>query len=74
MPPMPGRPLGWLSYSDCRLLHSQCRTTKSSIWQINWLSPGECSGLAIARVLLAPRWLFLDEATSAMDEADEAAL
>lgn len=42
----------------------------------NWalqLSPGEQQRLAAARALLAkPDWLFLDEATSAMDEPAEA--
>jgi putative ATP-binding cassette transporter len=39
------------------------------------LSPGEQQRLAFARALLnAPRWLYLDEATSAMDEEDEAAM
>ena len=44
----------------------------------NWsgrLSIGEQQRLAFARALLyAPHWLYMDEATSAMDEEDEAAL
>ena len=39
------------------------------------LSPGEQQRLSIARALLnKPDWLFLDEATSAMDEGQESAL
>ncbi|MEZ5628691.1 MAG: ATP-binding cassette domain-containing protein [Rhodocyclaceae bacterium] len=39
------------------------------------LSPGEQQRLAFARVLLKrPRWLFLDEATAALDEATETRL
>jgi putative ATP-binding cassette transporter len=44
----------------------------------NWslqLSPGEQQQLAVARaILLRPDWLFLDEATSAVDEGTEAEL
>ncbi|GHU31806.1 ABC transporter [Betaproteobacteria bacterium] len=44
----------------------------------NWarrLSPGEQQRLAFARVLLhKPSWLFLDEATSSLDPANEAAM
>ncbi len=39
------------------------------------LSPGKQQRLAFARALLfAPQWLYMDEATSAMDEEDEATL
>lgn len=39
------------------------------------LSPGELQRLAFARILLArPDWVFLDESTSNLDAASEAAL
>ncbi|MCF4164371.1 ABC transporter ATP-binding protein/permease [Zavarzinia compransoris] len=50
------------------------RLDEEGHWQMR-LSGGELQRLAIARALvLAPKWLFLDEATSAMDEAMEARL
>ncbi len=52
----------------CRLPHLADRLDESNHWQ-RMLSPGEQQRLAFA-----PQWLFLDEATAAMDEEDEAAL
>lgn len=58
----------------CRLGHLATRLDESNHWQ-RLLSPGEQQRLSFARALLyKPQWLFLDEATSAMDEEDEAAL
>ncbi|MBD1553356.1 ABC transporter ATP-binding protein/permease [Pseudomonas typographi] len=58
----------------CRLEHLVARLDDTDHWQ-QVLSPGEQQRLAFARALLfKPRWLFMDEATSAMDEEDEAAL
>ncbi|AMB86804.1 ABC transporter ATP-binding protein [Pseudomonas agarici] len=58
----------------CRLHHLVARLDESNHWQ-RMLSPGEQQRLAFARALLyAPQWLFMDEATSAMDEEDEADL
>ena len=49
---------------------AQCLDEASSWYQE--LSPGEQQRLAFARLLLqAPDFIFLDEATSAMDEANE---
>ncbi|MBC3254900.1 ABC transporter ATP-binding protein/permease [Pseudomonas paralactis] len=58
----------------CRLPHLVARLDEANHWQ-RMLSPGEQQRLAFARALLfAPRWLYMDEATSAMDEEDEATL
>ncbi|GFM53565.1 ABC transporter ATP-binding protein [Pseudomonas cichorii] len=58
----------------CRLDHLVARLDEENHWQ-RLLSPGEQQRVAFARALLfAPKWLYLDEATSAMDEEDEAAL
>lgn len=58
----------------CRLSHFIPRLDENNHWQ-RMLSPGEQQRVAFAKALLfAPRWLYLDEATSAMDEEDEAAL
>lgn len=58
----------------CRLPHLVSRLDAANHWQ-RMLSPGEQQRLAFARALLfAPQWLYMDEATSAMDEEDEATL
>ncbi|QLG95234.1 ABC transporter ATP-binding protein/permease [Pseudomonas yamanorum] len=58
----------------CRLPHLVSRLEEANHWQ-RMLSPGEQQRLAFARALLfAPQWLYMDEATSAMDEEDEATL
>lgn len=58
----------------CRLPHLVSRLDEANHWQ-RMLSPGEQQRLAFARALLfAPQWLYMDEATSAMDEEDEATL
>ncbi|MGV8920211.1 MAG: ABC transporter ATP-binding protein/permease [Pseudomonas sp.] len=57
-----------------RLGHLIPRLDESDHWQ-RMLSPGEQQRVAFARALLyAPAWLYMDEATSAMDEEDESAL
>ena len=58
----------------CRLQHLTERLDESSNWTMA-LSPGEQQRLAFARALIyRPEWLFLDEASSALDEATEAEL
>lgn len=59
---------------DCGLAHLLPRLDDTQHWaQI--LSGGEQQRVALARALLhRPQWLFLDEATAALDEASEAHL
>jgi len=76
--PQAGDAYGEESYTqaltDCRLEQLIPRLDEEQHWQ-SLLSPGEQQRLAFARALLfKPQWLFMDEATSAMDEEDEAAL
>lgn len=60
--------------TTCRLPHLTERLDESRNWTMA-LSPGEQQRLAFARALLyRPQWLFLDEASSALDEATEAEL
>ena len=55
----------------CRLGHLKERLQESENWSLA-LSAGEQQRLAFARVLLnRPDWIFLDEATSAVDEEME---
>lgn len=55
----------------CRLEQLVQRLDTYDNWALR-LSPGEQQRLAIARVLLnQPQWLFLDEATAALDEETE---
>ncbi len=58
--------------ADVRLPHLAGRLDEAAHWGQR-LSPGEQQRLAVARALLAkPDFLFLDEATAALDEATEA--
>lgn len=58
----------------CRLGQLTTELDEKQHWA-NRLSPGEQQRVAIARALLhRPSWLFLDEATSAMDPEMEAAM
>ncbi len=59
---------------DCRLSHLVERLDESARWS-HQLSPGEQQRLAFARALLfKPDILFMDEASSALDNATEAAM
>jgi putative ATP-binding cassette transporter len=58
----------------CGLSHLASRLDEAVSWYQE-LSPGEQQRLAFARLMLqAPDWIFLDEATSAMDEQSERAM
>jgi putative ATP-binding cassette transporter len=60
--------------ADCGLPALAERLDEEQHWA-TILSPGEQQRIAFARAFLhQPRWLFLDEATSSLDEAAEAAL
>ncbi len=59
---------------DCRIPQFVDRLQEAGNWAMT-MSPGEQQRLSFARVLLVkPDWLFLDEASSALDEATEAAM
>jgi len=59
---------------DAQLAHLADQLDVSEAWS-QALSGGEQQRLALARVLLKkPRWIFADEASSALDEASEAHL
>lgn len=60
--------------ADCGLSRLEGRLDEERHWSQE-LSAGEQQRLAFARaLLLVPRWLFCDEASSALDEASERAL
>jgi putative ATP-binding cassette transporter len=55
----------------CKLGHLVDRLDETANWSMV-LSPGEQQRLSFARaILVKPRWLFLDEASSALDEVTE---
>ncbi len=59
---------------ECRLEHLVDRLDESEHWEQR-LSPGEQQRLSFARALLQrPEWLFLDEASSALDDEMEGEL
>jgi putative ATP-binding cassette transporter len=58
----------------CHLEHFVDRLHETGNWAMI-MSPGEQQRLSFARALLVrPDWLFLDEASSALDEATESAM
>lgn len=58
----------------CELGHFTDRLDETANWAL-LMSPGEQQRLSFARaILIRPDWLFLDEASSALDEATEARL
>ena len=60
--------------ADCGLARLAGRLDEEQHWAL-MLSPGEQQRIAFARAFLhRPKWLFLDEATSSLDEPSEAQL
>ncbi|GLT13296.1 ABC transporter ATP-binding protein/permease [Vibrio algivorus] len=60
--------------SDCQLAHFNHKLDDTEQWS-HTMSPGEQQRVAIVRALiLKPTWLFLDEATSSLDEETESYL
>jgi vitamin B12/bleomycin/antimicrobial peptide transport system ATP-binding/permease protein len=76
--PMPGRGVDDATLREALevvgLRHLAWRLNEVGHWALQ-LSPGEQQRIAFARALVQkPEWLFLDEATSAVDETTEARL
>lgn len=60
--------------SDCQLAHFRHKLDDTEQWS-HTMSPGEQQRVAIVRALiLKPTWLFLDKATSSLDEETESYL